>query len=171
MTKKMFYQTKMTMDDLELTLYKTDKGLALISASTDQPSDFSARWLRKYFKDYQPISNRKVFEKEIEEIKDYFAGELKAFTFPFDLYGTEFQQTVWKNLLKIPYGETMSYSELATLMGQPKAVRAVSRAIGQNPLLIIVPCHRVIGKNQQLTGFRSGLALKQELINLEQLNK
>lgn len=164
---KTIYQTAITIQDYQLTLYKTDHGLALITTTMDQPDNFAENWLTKTFENYQLVQAQDLFELEQAQFETYFDGDSTAFDFPIDLYGTSFQKTVWRQLQQVPYGETWSYSELASSINRPEAVRAVSRAIGQNPLLIVVPCHRVIGKNKKLTGFRSGLALKQTLINLE----
>ena len=86
---------------------------------------------------------------------------------PIDLHGTPFQQIVWKALQEIPYGQTVSYSDIAERIEKPNAVRAVGTAIGANPVLIIVPCHRVIAKSGKLGGFRAGLEMKEQLLELE----
>lgn len=101
------------------------------------------------------------------QLNAYFAGELKMFSFPIRFDGTPFQQSVWKSLCEIPYGETSSYREIATKIGRPKASRAVGAANGANPLPIVVPCHRVIGSNASLTGFGGGIETKRYLLNLE----
>lgn len=101
------------------------------------------------------------------QLSAYFAGELQEFEIPLLMLGTEFQKRVWKALLAIPYGETMSYGQLAKKIGEPKAVRAVGAANGQNPIPIIVPCHRVIGSDGSLTGFGGGLENKKKLLELE----
>jgi methylated-DNA-[protein]-cysteine S-methyltransferase len=102
-----------------------------------------------------------------EQFTEYLLGERAIFTIPLDFIGTAFQTTIWKSLLEIPYGETRSYSEIAEHIQKPRAVRAVGSAIGANPVLIVVPCHRVIGKNNTLTGYRSGLEMKARLLQLE----
>ena len=102
-----------------------------------------------------------------KEILEYFAGERKRFDFPFELRGTSFQKKVWQELLKIPYGEVRSYKDIAIAIGNNKACRAVGGANNKNPLLIIVPCHRVVGSNGDLTGYASGLDLKAKLLKLE----
>ncbi|HLK05819.1 MAG TPA: methylated-DNA--[protein]-cysteine S-methyltransferase [Candidatus Acidoferrum sp.] len=101
------------------------------------------------------------------QLNAYFAGELKEFEIPLLMEGTEFQKRVWKALQTIPYGETMSYGEVAKKIGEPKAVRAVGAANGQNPIPIIVPCHRVIGSDGSLTGFGGGIENKKKLLELE----
>ncbi len=107
------------------------------------------------------------FKEAEEQLQAYFEGELKEFTLPFHLDGTPFQRTVWEQLLRIPYGETRSYGELADALGNPKASRAVGLANGRNPLSIIVPCHRVIGADGSLTGYGGGLSRKQRLLDFE----
>lgn len=110
--------------------------------------------------------------KQIQtSLKDYFDGKLKIFDLPLALdSGTEFQKSVWKALLEIPYGQTTTYSEIAKKIGNPKASQAVGGAVGDNPIAIIIPCHRVIGKNGSLTGFRWGLDRKIKLLKLENRN-
>jgi methylated-DNA-[protein]-cysteine S-methyltransferase len=104
-----------------------------------------------------------------EPLQAYFAGESVTFNFPFDFVGTSFQQQVWYALTKIPYGTSISYSGLAAQLQRPTATRAVANAVGRNPVMIIVPCHRVLGKGGQLTGYRGGLATKRQLLQLEKI--
>lgn len=101
------------------------------------------------------------------QLKAYFAGELKEFDLPLFPQGTSFQQKVWGELRKIPYGETLSYGELARRIGNPRACRAVGLANGSNPISIVIPCHRVIGSNGKLTGYGGGLPIKEKLLALE----
>lgn len=101
------------------------------------------------------------------ELDSYFDGRLREFKVPLAPRGTAFQQSVWHNLRDIPYGETISYGELARRVGDPRAVRAVGAANGANPIAIIVPCHRVIGANGSLVGFGGGLPIKRALLDLE----
>lgn len=103
----------------------------------------------------------------VVQLQAYFAGELREFDLPLSPSGTDFQQEVWLALRRIPYGETTSYSALAEHIGRPRAVRAVGAANGANPLPIVVPCHRVIGRDGSLTGFAGGLACKAWLLNHE----
>ena len=102
-----------------------------------------------------------------QQLRSYFAEELKEFDLPLLLQGTEFQQRVWNELLAIPYGQTTSYGELAARLGQPNASRAVGLANGRNPVSIIVPCHRVVGANGTLTGYGGGLPRKRWLLDHE----
>ena len=108
-----------------------------------------------------------AFVEVVRQLQSYFAGERKHFDLSLSLQGTDFQKTVWTALRQIPYGETISYKELAQMIGKPKAVRAVGAANGANPIPIIIPCHRVIGNDGSLTGFGGGLPLKKRLLELE----
>jgi len=101
------------------------------------------------------------------QLKDFLAGKRKAFELPLAPAGTEFQQKVWQALQAIPYGETRSYGEIARIIGQPKAFRAVGMANNKNPILVLIPCHRVIGANGNLVGYAGGLSVKEYLLNLE----
>ena len=114
------------------------------------------------------IENSSKFKKEISQLRAYFAGESKQFELSLAPRGTEFQRKVWSALQSIPYGETRSYGELASQVGNGKASRAVGAANGQNPIPVIIPCHRVIGSDGSLTGFGGGLETKQRLLALEQ---
>lgn len=101
------------------------------------------------------------------QMNEYFSGRRRSFDLPLDLRGTDFQRRCWQKLLKIPYGETRSYADIARAIGNPAAVRAVGLANGQNPIAIIVPCHRVIGSDGSLTGYGGGLETKRKLLELE----
>jgi methylated-DNA-[protein]-cysteine S-methyltransferase len=109
-----------------------------------------------------------LIKKAAEQFGEYFDGRRKSFNLPLSLCGTDFQVKVWKALQNIPYGETISYGELAAIIGNPKACRAVGMANNRNPIPIIVPCHRVIGHDGSLTGYAGGLELKRQLLELEQ---
>lgn len=108
-----------------------------------------------------------VLRRPVEELNEYFAGRLHRFSLALRPEGTEFRKLVWKQLQLIPYGETISYGQLAERVGNPKASRAVGLANGANPISIVVPCHRVIGANGKLTGYGGGLGIKEKLITLE----
>ena len=107
------------------------------------------------------------FRRAKRQLDEYFAGERKQFDLELDPPGTDFQKSVLAALLEIPYGETRSYLDIAEQIGNPKAVRAVGGANGNNPIAVIIPCHRVIGKNGSLTGFGGGLEVKSKLLELE----
>jgi O-6-methylguanine DNA methyltransferase len=104
---------------------------------------------------------------ELKQLDDYFNGKLRQFNIPLDLRGTTFQRQVWNLLCDIPWGETRSYGHIAKALGRPKAARAVGRAVGTNPVSIVVPCHRIIGSNGALTGYGGGLDRKEALLKLE----
>ena len=123
-----------------------------------RPREIDAEWM----------PDKKGVLKDVRnELDRYFEGRLKSFTTKLAFNGTTFQNEVWKQLTRIPYGETISYLDLARRIDNPKAVRAVGMANGANPIAIIVPCHRVIGSNGSLTGFGGGLPTKRALLELE----
>ncbi|NOY29917.1 MAG: methylated-DNA--[protein]-cysteine S-methyltransferase [Planctomycetes bacterium] len=107
------------------------------------------------------------FAEAKSQLNDYFSGSLRTFSLPLKPSGTPFQLDVLQQLQKIPYGETVSYGEIAARLGRPKAMRAVGAANGRNPIPVIIPCHRVIGSNGKLTGFGGGLPTKSALLKLE----
>lgn len=108
-----------------------------------------------------------LFRRAAREITEYFEGKRRRFTFPLDAEGTEFQKRVWNALREVPYGEVVTYGELARRAGNPSASRAVGGAMSKNPLPIVVPCHRVIASGRKIGGFTGGLSLKQRLLRLE----
>jgi len=142
------------VDDLKLRLVASKSGLRAVQFSpfgTDGERNDSNTWIKQ----------------AAGELQAYFAGKVRSFNVPLDMQGTDFQLSVWNELVKIPYGETRSYAQIAEAVGRPKAVRAVGAANGSNPLAIIVPCHRVIGSGGKLTGYGGGLPLKKRLLELE----
>src|SRR5271170_6647660 len=141
-----------------LLLAGDERGLHLVHfANGRRPKSPSPAW----------VEDKNPFKEAIRQLKAYFAGKLTEFELPLVLAGTEFQLLVWRNLQKIPYGETVSYGQLAKRIGKPEASRAVGLANGSNPIPIIIPCHRVIGSNGHLTGFGGGIPLKKKLLALE----
>jgi methylated-DNA-[protein]-cysteine S-methyltransferase len=116
------------------------------------------------------IYNEKPLARARQQLQEYFAGERREFDLPLELTGTEFQISVLKALQQIPYGETVSYGDVAKRIGRPKAVRAVGAANGRNPIPIVVPCHRVIGSSGDMTGFGGGIDTKEALLRLEAEN-
>lgn len=116
------------------------------------------------------IEDRSLFDEfgVVDLLEQYFAGIPVNFDkVPLDIGGTPFQQSVWSGLSQIPHGETWTYKQFAEAIGKPSAIRAVSTAIGRNPLPIVLPCHRVVGSNGTLTGFRGGLQMKKDILALE----
>lgn len=109
-----------------------------------------------------------ILLEAIQQLQQYFDGSRQQFSLPLRFKGTAFQQQVWQQLLRIPYGSTCSYGDIAKALGNPGAARAVGMANNQNPLPIVIPCHRVIGHNGKLVGFGGGIAIKQKLLQLEQ---
>lgn len=147
------YATFSPEPGIHLRLAATDRGLSELSFSEAGQSRH----------DGHP-----VLEETVRQLTEYFLGERREFSVPLDLHGTPFQLRVWNALLAIPYGETRSYADLARTVGSPKAVRAIGRANGTNPVAIIVPCHRVIASNGTLCGYGGGLEIKRRLLELEQ---
>jgi methylated-DNA-[protein]-cysteine S-methyltransferase len=116
------------------------------------------------------VENEEFFREISGQLEAYFSGKLKSFDVKLAPEGTEFQKSVWKALCGIPYGETRTYKDIAISVGKPKAYRAVGLANNRNPIAIIVPCHRVIGADGKLTGYASGLDVKEFLLRLEENN-
>ncbi|MFB5675363.1 methylated-DNA--[protein]-cysteine S-methyltransferase [Paenibacillus terreus] len=165
-TEAGIYWTLMTYENQSIYLAASDKGLAFVG-SGNGPFDEMADWLKIRFSDSSLMRDDSKLQVYSDALKEYLKGERSSFTLPLHLQGTPFQKAVWDALAHIPYGETRTYSEIATQLGKASAVRAVAAAIGANPALIFVPCHRVIGKNGTLTGYRGGLDMKKELLALE----
>ncbi len=127
---------------------------------------FKSDWKKE--KDVEKAEDDPLLKEAALQVKEYIRGERKEFQLPLRLNGTPFQKAVWNALLQIPYGETKSYQEIAVAIGNPKAVRAIGQANKANPISIIVPCHRVIGKNGHLTGYAgSRTDLKAKLLQIE----
>lgn len=145
----------------KLKLVASDEGLVAVLWENDNPR--RVRLSESLENESHPI----LVETE-RQLGEYFAGKRSTFSMPLDMRGTRFQKDVWKALRTIPFGETRSYGQLAKQLGNPRATRAVGAANGRNPLSIIVPCHRVIGSDGQLTGFAGGLNTKRHLLKLEQ---
>lgn len=145
----------------------TDAGLALVTwpgQSFDTVKEFANTHLPGYVLCHEPASV-KGYEEAVHRYFD--PGRLDVRGIRFDLRGSVFQLAVWRALMAIPYGQTRTYGEIADQIGRPSAVRAVARAVGANPVAFLVPCHRVIGKDGRLTGYRGGIALKETLLELE----
>lgn len=126
--------------------------------------------LQKYFDTQYVESNSETIEKTILQLEEYALGNRTTFNIELALAGTEFQKSVWAELLKIPFGETESYLSLSKKIGNEKAVRAVANANGANAISIVIPCHRIIGSSGSLVGYAGGLAAKRKLLTLENKN-
>jgi methylated-DNA-[protein]-cysteine S-methyltransferase len=143
----------------KLRLAGSDRGLASVLWET--------KWLKSANMEAREDSKHPVLVEAARQLDQYFAGKRKTFDLKLEFIGTEFQKRVWEELLKIPFGETRTYGEIARRLGNVKAMRAVGAANGRNPIPIIAPCHRVIGASGDLVGFGGGLRIKEYLINFE----
>ncbi|MCM3708008.1 MULTISPECIES: methylated-DNA--[protein]-cysteine S-methyltransferase [Cytobacillus] len=148
-----------------LYLAKTEDGLCYIG-SDPEFKEFESS-LEKYFPAAVLAENKDALQPYMLEIQEFLQGKRQIFSIDLDARGTLFQEEVWEALAQIPYGQTVSYSDIAEKINRPQAVRAAGKAIGANPLLIVVPCHRVIGKNGAITGYRGGVEMKKTLLELE----
>ena len=164
------YWTLLTHRDWKIYIAATEEGLCFVG-SLNQSFDELKEWAKKRFRNVELIENNGVLQSYSEEIIEFLKGDRQQFSIPMDFQGTQFQLEVWNALNNIQYGETKTYKDIADMINNPKAVRAVGTAIGKNPLLIMIPCHRIIGKNGTLTGYRGGLAMKKMLLKMEQQYK
>ncbi|AZV91411.1 methylated-DNA--protein-cysteine S-methyltransferase [Bacillus amyloliquefaciens] len=165
----MVYWTLFTRNEWSLYTAATSTGLCFIGSNHGNFEELE-RWTGKAMPQHRLVRDDEKLAPYTAELSEYIENGRSAFSVPLDLYGTEFQLAVWQALMDIPYGETYFYSDIAEMIQKPTAVRAVGAAIGANPVLITVPCHRVIGKNGKLTGFRGGLEMKKQLLELEGRN-
>lgn len=165
------YWTAVAVDHWRFLIAATDDGLIYVdrmdAEREDEPPEDFARWVKKHFPRAVPVRDEERMRPYAAQLLEYWRGERKEFDLPVAPRGTEFQLAVWRALREIKYGQTCSYAELAQRIGKPGAARAVGRAVGGNPLMIVIPCHRVIGKDGSLTGFSGGLDLKKRLLAIE----
>lgn len=164
--EEVIYFSSLEQDGKRMILAATEKGLCWAGGFNEDEEDMKA-WLLKQNPERIFVENAERLVPYNHIFKEYFSGERNRLDLPLDLRGTTFQLAVWDALQQIPYGETKTYSEIAAAIGNPKSIRAVGTAIGKNPVLIAVPCHRVIQKDGSLGGFRAGLDLKKTLLELE----
>lgn len=160
------YWTHFIHNEWQLYMAATENGLCYVG-SPNKPYEDMVAWVMKRYSKYELVENQITLALYTNEIKEYLDGERSEFTMPVDLKGTAFQLAIWDALTKIPYGEKKSYSQIAEFINNPAAIRAVGAAIGANPVLITIPCHRVVAKNGALTGYRGGLEMKEKLLTLE----
>lgn len=120
--------------------------------------------------DFENNQSDDIGEKAVKQLKEYFLGQRKKFDLPLNFKGTDFQIKVWKELEKIPYGETRTYKEIGINVGCPKGARAIGNSNNKNPFIIVIPCHRVIGSNGKLVGYAKGLEIKKYLLDFEKEN-
>ena len=169
MAHKLVYWTSTTLpNQWNISLAATEAGLCYLGLPHDSAQALE-EWVTEHLPLYQGVEDDAPLAPYIAELSEYFSGIRHTFSLPLDLHGTTFQLAVWQELLRIPYGETRSYQDIAVEIGRPQATRAVGGANGANPVPIIVPCHRVIGKNGTLTGYSGGLDVKTTLLQLEGL--
>ena len=150
-----------------LLLGSFDDRLCLCDWQVEKHRDYVDRRLKRVLRAEFGAGTSEVIEETVRQLDEYFAGKRKEFDVPLLFVGTDFQKKVWNELLNIPYGQTVSYGEMARRIGMPQSVRAVANANGANAISIFAPCHRVIGSDGSLTGYGGGLAAKKMLLELE----
>ncbi|WP_033829450.1 methylated-DNA--[protein]-cysteine S-methyltransferase [Bacillus andreraoultii] len=166
MTNQNIYWTLLEHNQWNLYIASTDKGLCYVSGNNQSFQEFM-NWKNKHLNKNIIQQNDEKNKNYINQLIEYLDGTRQQFDIPIDVYGTDFQKKVWLTLCQVSYSHLSTYSEVAKKIGSERAVRAVGTAIGANPILIVVPCHRIIGKNGTLTGYRGGLDMKQQLLKLE----
>lgn len=140
----------------------TDKGLCFVGSRDQEVQEIEDFYPKAELQD-----DEQMVDQYANQIREYLVSKRQSFDMELDISGTKFQELVWQSLMKIPYGQTRDYSEIAKQIGKPKAARAVGSAIGKNPVLMVIPCHRVITKDKHVGHYRGGVDMKQELLTLE----
>ena len=148
-------------------LAQHENGLCCLSLGVGAKDKFFS-YIKKVFPTAELKTSKPILKETIQQLSEYFSGVRTDFDMKLFLSGTEFQKQVWKGLMEIPYGKTISYGALATSLNSPGGMRAVGAANGQNPIPIIIPCHRVIASDGSLGGYTGGLGIKRKLLDLEQ---
>lgn len=159
--KTLYYHQFMILGHTYL-LATTAKGLAFVGSA-----DGDLEELSDFYPNVQLIDDESKLSKAATELEAYLSGETKTFDLKLDISGTAFQESVWKALKQIPYGQTKSYTQIAEEINNPKAVRAVGSAVGKNPVLMVIPCHRVVTKAGTVSQYRGGVTMKENLLSLE----
>lgn len=170
MDKIFYWQEKREVLLENVFFYAASIGDTLVMSGIDTEEAFwgiIVKFRDKNFPNHELVCSRDPNDSAFTQLFEYIYGQREKFDLKIQLIGSDFQNKVWQQLLRIPYGETKSYSQIAAEVGCPKAQRAVGMANNKNNLGIIVPCHRVIGKNGQLTGYASGILLKEKLLRIE----
>lgn len=152
-----------------LLLGSFDGKLCMCDWQVEKHRDHVDRRLKRELKAEFEDGTSEIIKKTVKELDEFFDGKRRTFDIPLLFVGTDFQKSVWNELLNIPYGTTISYGEMAKRLGMPKAVRAVANANGANAISILAPCHRVIGSDHSLTGYGGGLAAKRMLLEIERI--
>ncbi len=150
----------------EMHLASTAQGVCRIRLPEESQEGFF-RWLHRFFGEDNAFESAEWSEAVVAELERYLAGELREFDCSLDVRGTDFQRAVWEEMRRLPYGTTCTYGDIAQAIGHPRAYRAVGAASAANPLPIVVPCHRIIGRDGSLRGYGGGLELKEALLKLE----
>lgn len=168
MNSKIIYYQSLNHKHWKIYIAATEKGLCYVGTEHSTIEELISS-CKKQFPNSQLQEGEGQLSLYEQQLVEYFDGHRTEFTFDFDVRGTVFQMQVWEALCRIPYGSSTCYSDIAKRIGNPKAVRAVGTAIGSNPVAIVIPCHRVLGKNGKLTGFSGGLDVKEKLLALEKI--
>lgn len=161
------YTTTLTSPLGMLVVGATDQGICLVDFQENSKVQQHLAHLKTNFDRSEGNAHHPLLENLKKQLQDYFQGTRRTFDVPLHFLGTPFRRAVWQSLQQIPYGTTWSYAQQAISLNKPTAVRAVARANGNNPLSIIIPCHRVVGSNGSLTGYAGGLERKQWLLDFE----
>ena len=149
-----------------LRIASSDKGLAYVELPNESGRGFGG-WLKTHAPDAKVVDRRTPNDPIIDQLMEYAEGTRRTFEIDLDLRATKFQLSVYKHVAKIGYGETLTYSDIAEAIGNPKSVRAVGAANGANPIPLVIPCHRVVASSGHLQGYAGGLELKQRLLAME----
>lgn len=155
------YLSTVSWEGWTFRVLSSTRGLRRIVLRPASTEELAARWHARIVPD--DAQNGPV----LDQLREYLRGERHHLSIALDIRGTPFQQEVWDDLLRIPYGRTITYSDVAARIGRPTALRAIGQAVGANPVPIVIPCHRVIGADGRLVGFGGGLPLKERLLYLE----
>lgn len=156
------YYDVVSVADTELIIASTDQGLAFVGSPNAGLEE-----IQKFYPTYELVQDSELNKPVSQRLNSYFQGQDVLEEIKCDIHGTDFQESVWNALRNVPYGTTQTYQQIADEIGKPKAARAVGTAIGRNPVLIVVPCHRIVSKNKGGSGYRGGLEMKKRLLELE----
>ncbi|KRN75930.1 methylated-DNA--[protein]-cysteine S-methyltransferase [Weissella minor] len=156
------YYDVVSVADAELIIASTDQGLAFVGSPNAGLEE-----IQKFYPTYELVQDSGLNKSVSQRLNSYFQGQNVLEEIQCDIHGTDFQESVWSALRNVPYGTTQTYQQIADAIGKPKAARAVGTAIGRNPVLMVVPCHRIVSKNKGGSGYRGGLEMKKRLLELE----